>query len=200
MFGCIGGIFRFFLVIVIVALLGGAAFYYVRLHPEKAPWKGGAAAVQEKVGSVKLGAEVKAALSLRESTRNLDINVDTEKDVVTLRGKVPSVEVSKEIEGIAASVPGVRQVVNFLEVDKTAGAAAASGDTRTVGERVDDEALELKVRAAFKLDKELSTVDFEVKAMRRAVQISSATATAAQKKRAAEVARSVERVSAVEVR
>jgi len=200
MFGSRGGVFRFFLLIVVVALLGGAAYYYVRVHPEKAPWKGGAAAVQEKVGAVKLGAEVKTALSLRESTRNLDINVDTEKDVVTLRGKVPSAQVSKEIEGIAASVPGVRQVVNFLEIDQTAGAAAAAGDTRTVGERVDDEALELKVRAAFKLDKELSGVDFEIKAMRRSLQISSATATAAQKKRAADVARSVERVAAVDVR
>ena len=153
MFGCIGGLFRFFFFAVVLALLGGAAYYYLSLHPEKAPWKGGVASVQEKVGTVRLAAEVKAALSLRESIKNLDISVSAEKDVVTLRGSVPSAEVAKTVEGVASSVPGVRQVVSFLQVDRAAGAASAGGDDRSIGQKVDDQALELKVRAAFKLDK-----------------------------------------------
>lgn len=195
MFGCIGGLFRFFFVLVILVLLGGAVWYYQR-NPEKAPWKGGMATVQQKVETAKLGAEVKAALSLRESLKNLDISVSAEKDVISLRGKVPSAEVSKTVEGIAASVPGVRQVVNFLEIDGAAG-TKAQGDDRTIGERVDDEALELKVRAAFKLDKDLAGAGFEVKAMRRAIHLSSPSATADQKKRALEVARSIEGVASV---
>lgn len=200
MFGCIGGLFRFVLLLVVLALLGGAAYYYLSLHPEKAPWKGGVASVQEKVGTVKLSAEVKAALSLRESLKGLDLSVSAEKDVITLRGKVPTAEASKVAEEIAASVPGVRQVVNFLEVDKTATASAATGDDRSMGEKLDDQALELKVRAAFKLDRELAGVDFEIASKRRALQISSVAGSAAQKKRALEVARSIEGVASVEVR
>lgn len=199
MFGCIGGLFRFVFVVVLLALLGGAAYYYLSLHPEKAPWKGGVATVQEKMGTVKLGAEVKAALSLRESLKNLDISVSAEKDVITLRGKVPTAEVSKTVEGIALSVPGVRQVVNFLEVDQAAG-TSTPGDDRSIGEKVDDQALELKVRAAFKLDKELAGAGFEVTSIRRAVRLTSPAATTSQKKRAMDVARSVEGVASVDVR
>lgn len=197
MFGCIGGLFRLVFFVVVFAVLGGVAYYYLSLHPEKAPWKGGVASVQEKVGTVKLGAEVKAALSLRESLKNLDIAVSAEKDVITLRGKVPSAEVGKTVESVVASVPGVRQVVSFLEIDASAGAQAKDADDRTIGERVDDEALELKVRAAFRLDKDLADAAFEVKAVRRHLQISSATATAQQKKRAVEVAKSIDGVASV---
>jgi osmotically-inducible protein OsmY len=200
MLGCIGGLFRFAFVAVVLVLVGGGAYYYFKLHPEKAPWKGGVASVQEKVETVKLSAEVKAALSLRESLKNLDIDVSTERDVVTLRGKVPSAEVAKEVAGIASSVPGVRQVVSFLEVDRTAGASAAGADDRSIGEKVDDQALELKVRAAFKLDRELASAGFEVTSMRRALRLSSGSASAAQKKRALDVARSVEGVASAELR
>lgn len=195
MFGCIGGVFRLFFVVVVLVLLGGAVYYYQR-NPDKAPWKRGVASVQEKVETVKLGAEVRAALSLRESLKNLDISVSAEKDVVTLRGRVPSAEVSKTVESVASSVPGVRQVVNFLEIDNTAGTTGApASDDRTIGERVDDEALELKVRAAFKLDKVLADAGFEVKAMRRMIRLTAPSATAEQKKRALDVARSIEGVA-----
>ncbi len=200
MFGCIGGLFRFVFVMILLAVVGGAAFYYFKLHPEKAPWKGGVASVQEKVGTVKLAAEVKAALSLREAFKGFDISVSAEKDVVTLRGKVSNEEASKAVEGVAASVPGVRQVVNLLEIDAAMGTRAQGADDRTIGERVDDEALELKIRAAFKLDRELEAAGFEVKVLRRVAQLSSTTANAAQKKRAVEVARSIEGVRQVEAR
>ncbi len=196
MFGCIGGVFRLVFVVVILALLGGAVLYYQK-NPDKAPWKGGVASVQEKVSTVKLGAEVRAALSLRESLKNLDISVSAEKDVVTLRGKVPNSEVSKTVESVASSVPGVRQVVNFLEIDSAAGVRSQEADARTIGERMDDEALELKVRAAFKLDKSLADAGFEVKAMKRVIQLVSPSATAEQKKRALDVARSIEGVASV---
>lgn len=197
MFGCLGGVFRFFLLLVVIALVGGAAYYYLRVNPDKAPWKGGVASVQEKVGTMKLGAEVRAALNLRESLKNLDISVSAEKDVVTLRGKVPNAEISRTTEGVAASVPGVRQVVNFLEIDGTSGVTAPGADERSMGEKLDDQGLELKVRAAFKLDKSLADAGFEIQSVRRVIRLSSPTATPEQKKRAEEVARSIEGVASV---
>jgi hyperosmotically inducible periplasmic protein len=199
MFGCLFRFIRLIVFLIVLALIGGGVYYYTKLHPEKAFWKDGASAVKDKVATLSLAAQVKAALSLRESLKALDIEVSAEKDVVTLRGKVPSGEASKSVEGVASSVPGVRQVVNFLEVDATAGRKAES-DGRSIGEKLDDEALELKVRAAFRLDKTLAEAGFEVKVLRRAIQLSSSAATADQKKRALEVARSVEGVAKVEVR
>ena len=199
MFGCLLRFLRLIVVLVVIAVVVGGVLYYMRLYPGKAPWTGGALAVKEKVETMSLAAQVKTALSLRESLKDLDLSVAAEKDVVTLRGKVPSAEISKAVESVALSVPGVRQVVNFLEVDATAG-KKADGDDRSIGERVDDEALALKIRAAFKLDKTLADAGFEVKVLRRAVQLSSSSATAAQKTRALEVARSVEGVSKAEIR
>jgi len=200
MFGCLFRFLKLIVVLALLALVAAGVLYYTKLHPESAPWKDGANAVKDKMATMSLAAQVKAALSLRESLKDLDIAVSAEKDVVTLRGKTPSAEVSKSVESVAASVPGVRQVVNFLEVDATAGKRVEGSDDRTIGEKVDDEALELKVRAAFKLDKTLADAGFEVKVLRRTVQLSSGAATADQKKRALEVARSVEGVAKVEVR
>lgn len=199
MFGCLFRFIRLIIFLAVLALIGAGVYYYTRLHPEKAFWKDGASAVKDKVATLSLAAQVKAALSLRESFKDLDIEVSAEQDVVTLRGKAPSAEVSKTVESVASSVPGVRQVVNFLEVDAMAG-KRADGDDRSIGERVDDEALELKIRAAFRLDKTLQNAGFEVKAKRRVIELSSAAASADQKKRALEVARSVEGVAKVEVR
>lgn len=200
MLGCLFRFFKLVVFLIVLALLGAGVYYYTKLHPEKAPWKDGATAVKDKVATMSLAAQVKAALSLRESLKGLDISVSAEQDVVTLRGQAPSAEVSKAVESVASSVPGVRQVVNFIEIDALAGKKAAGEDDRSIGERVDDEALELKVRAAFRLDKTLADAGFEVKSMRKTIQLSSIAATADQKNRALEVARSVEGVSKVEVR
>lgn len=200
MFGCLFRFIRLIVVVVVIALVVGGVLYFTKLHPEQAPWKDGAQALQERVATMSLAAQVKAALSLRESLKDLDIAVSAEKDVVTLRGKAPSAEAAETVESVASSVPGVRQVVNFLEVDALAGKRAEGSDNRSLGEKVDDEALELKVRAAFTLDKALQDAGFKVRAMRRALQLSSGTATADQKTRALEVARSVEGVLKVEVR
>jgi len=200
MFGCFFRLVRFVVVLGIFVAMGVGVYYYTRLHPEKAPWKDGADAVRDKVATASLAAQVKAALSLRESLQHLGVEVSAERDVVTLRGKVRSEELSKEVDDVASSVPGVRQVVNFLEVDATAGPSpgASVADDRSIGERVDDEALELKIRAAFKLDRQLADAGFEVTAMRKAIRLSSPTASAEQKQRAMAVARTIDGVASVE--
>jgi len=41
MFGCLGGLFRFVFFFMVVALLGGAAYYFLKVNPGRAPWKEG---------------------------------------------------------------------------------------------------------------------------------------------------------------
>ena len=196
--GCLARLVKLIVVLVFVGLIAGGVYYYTKVHPERAPWKGGMEKVQDKVQETKLGAEVKAALGLRETLKGSDIDVSVEKDVVTLRGRVVAADAVDAAERVASAVPGVRQVVNFLKVAASTGVASA--DDRTMGERLDDEALELRIRAAFKLDKTLEGVVFTVTARRKTVIITSASATADQKKRALEVTRTLEGVAAVESR
>src|SRR5689334_9400942 len=109
LFGCLFRFIRLILTVGVLGLLIGAGYYYTKVHPERAPWKGGMATVQDKVATAKLATEVKAALALRESLNGAEIDVSAEKDVVTLRGKVASADLSKTAENVTAAVPGVRQ-------------------------------------------------------------------------------------------
>lgn len=188
----------FFRAAFLLILVGAIAFgvYYFKQHPEKAPWRSGFEGVKEKAESLTLGTQVKAALELRDAFKRLKIDVGTERDVVTLRGKVPSAALSREAEAVVAAVPGVRQVVNFLEIDEKA-ASDDKGDTRTMGERLDDEALEVKVRAAFKLDRELKDGSYKFSVLRKVVSIEGAFKSDAERKHAESVARAVQGVQGV---
>jgi len=59
---------------------------------------------------------VKTALALSKRIPSDKINVDSERDVVTLRGEVPSDEIKDLAETRARDVPGVSEVHNQLYV------------------------------------------------------------------------------------
>ena len=59
-------------------------------------------------------AKVKTALSLSKKIPSGAVTVDSDNDVVTLRGEVPNDEVRNLAEQIARDVPGVREVHNHL--------------------------------------------------------------------------------------
>ncbi len=68
-------------------------------------------------GDEDLQAAVMEALRLNASTSDLDIQVIAREGVVTLRGPVPSLDDAESAEGVAASVPGVDEVVEELRVE-----------------------------------------------------------------------------------
>ena len=70
-------------------------------------------------------------------------------------------------------------------------------DDRTLGERVDDEAIEAKIRLAFTLDRELQKAPIDVVVRRRAVVLSGDVDGRAQRQRAVQVAGDVPGVSDV---
>ena len=63
-----------------------------------------------------LHTKVTAKLAASKTTPARKINVDVEKNVVTLRGEVESVEASREAIRLARETEGVRRVVNLLKV------------------------------------------------------------------------------------
>ena len=76
--------------------------------------QGAAYAAKETSQDAALTAKVKTALSLSKRIPSGIINVDSDNDVVTLRGEVPNEEVRKLAGQIVGDVPGVREVQNHL--------------------------------------------------------------------------------------
>ncbi len=76
--------------------------------------QGAAYAMKETSQDAALTAKVKTALSLSKRIPSDKINVDSEGDVVTLRGEVPDEQIRSLAESIARDTPGVREVRNHL--------------------------------------------------------------------------------------
>ena len=76
--------------------------------------QGAAYAAKETSHDAALTTKVKTALALSKRLPTDHINVDSEGDVVTLRGDVPSDATRELAESIARDVPGVREVHNHL--------------------------------------------------------------------------------------
>ena len=73
-------------------------------------------AAKETSRDAAVTAKVKTALSLSKRIPADKIDVDSEGDVVTMRGEVPSEQVRTLAESIASDVPGVSEVRNHLFV------------------------------------------------------------------------------------
>jgi osmotically-inducible protein OsmY len=80
----------------------------------KSSLQGAAYAAKETSQDAALTTKVKTALALSKRIPAGQISVDSEGDVVTLRGEVPSEQVRELAEAIARDVPGVREVHNHL--------------------------------------------------------------------------------------
>lgn len=82
--------------------------------------RGEAEAAGEKVGKTIddawLHTKIKTKLLTGSGTSGLKVNVDVENKVVTLRGKVDSLEAKQRAEQIARDTEGVARVVNRLTV------------------------------------------------------------------------------------
>ena len=73
-------------------------------------------AAKESSQDAALTAKVKTALSLSKRIPAGDINVESDGDVVTLRGEVPSDQIRRDAEAVVRDVPGVREVRDHLYV------------------------------------------------------------------------------------
>ena len=196
---------RLLALIVLVGLVGAA--WYVWSGRTALPAAGetlatgldGAASRFGRVGTeiqdTKTTASVRTALSLNRTLEAYDIDVSTEDDVVTLRGQVGNEDVKKVALDIAAAVPDVRQVVDQLRVDGSTG--VAPGDGRTVGEALDDRALEAKIRLAYSLNRNLQGSTIDVRAHRRAVTLGGDVTRPEQRQLAVSIAQQAPNVSGV---
>jgi len=184
---------RLFALIVLLALVGAALHYYWGLPSGD---KGRLGVLGHRLQDAKVTASVRAALALNRNLKPYPIDVATESGVVTLRGQVPAQDLGELAARVVGAVPDVVQVVNHLQV--AAGPAAASGpEARTIGESLDDRSLEVEVRFALSLRRELGGTDINVSVFRRQVTLSGEVAGLAQRDVALEAARAVPGVAGV---
>jgi len=106
--------------IVVLVIVGWAAFLVATRGWDQARTdirdsvQGAAYAAKETTHDAALTTRVKTALSLSRRIPAGKINVDSDGDIVTLRGEVPSSQVRDLAESITRDVPGVRDVHNHL--------------------------------------------------------------------------------------
>jgi len=183
---------RLFALMFLLALLG-AALYYSGLLPRNFLPRG-LGPMAHRLGEAKVTAAVKAALRLNRLTKDAAIDVSSEDGVVTLRGEVGSDEAQKSAEQVAGAVPEVRQVVSHLKV--VAGPDRPA-EGRSLGESLDDRALEVGVRLALSLRRELQGSDIEVRAFRRQVTLTGEARSEAAHRVAVDTARETDGVTGV---
>jgi len=114
--------------------------------------------VGQTLRDLKVTASVKTALGLNRNLRPYSIDVSTQNQVVTLRGRVDGEELRVRAEAVAAAVPDVTRVESQL--GGTSGTPAAAPNTdRTLGDSFDDHSLEMQVRLALSLNQNLKGAD-----------------------------------------
>jgi osmotically-inducible protein OsmY len=180
---------RFLAFLVLVGLVAAGVHYWkARPEAERSPLRPeGLGEVGQKLRDTALKGQLKAAFELDRGLKRHAIEIGVEDGAVTLAGRVPDEELKRRAEAVAAAVPDVRDVTNRLEVDPGAAPPAEAG--RSLGESLDDKKLEVQVRLAFSLRRELSGTDLTVSAYRREVTLSGEVSSEAQQSLAIDVAR-----------
>jgi osmotically-inducible protein OsmY len=167
---------------------------------------------------------VKAKLAADDTVKAYRIDVDTQDKVVTLKGEVDTPGARTRAVELAKNTAGVRDVVDQLTVkagvtppgglddaaqakageaaDKTGAAVATAGEkvSDAAGNAVDataDAAVTAKVKTKFLADSSIAGLKIDVDTKDNVVTLSGTVASAAEKRRAVEVARATDGVKRV---
>ena len=155
---------------------------------------GGAAAWAQTKGAANMddsviSMRVKSALIANDSTKASQINVETQRGVVQLSGFVDSEAMRAAAASTAKNVTGVKDVQNKLVIRDA---------NRSAGQAVDDTVIAAKVKGEIAGKSGFNTatqVTIEVNS--GVVELSGFVATAEEKEKAAQIARSVSGVKDV---
>lgn len=182
---------RFLALILLLALLAGGLYFWKAGHAGQAPQS--LRAVGQEIKDTAITGGVKAAFELNRKLKPYAIEIDTTNGVVRLRGEVPR-DVKQVAERVAAAAPDVRGVQN--ELREKARPEPTPGE-RTLSESFDDRALEVQVRLALSLNRDLKGSDIKVQAFRRGVTLSGRVSRSSQRDIAMEIARDTPGVAEV---
>lgn len=185
---------RLFALVILLGLLAGSLYYWKQASGAATPRLG---QVGRHLDDARLHASVKTAFELNRRLRALDLRIQAEDGVVTLRGPVPDAETRSVAEQVAGAVPGVRQVVAHLRVTGAMAAPRDPASARTLGESLDDHALGVKVRLALSLQRDLEGARIEARAWHREVTLAGEVKSEEQRVLALRTAKDVPDVTGV---
>ncbi|MCS7199113.1 MAG: BON domain-containing protein [Caldimicrobium sp.] len=160
-------------------LVGGGAYegYKVATDPRT---------IGTQVDDAIITTKIKAKLVEDPLTKARKIDVDTVNGVVTLTGFVDSEEEIRRAIEIAQSVPGVKKVVNNLKVGK-----------RGLKGYISDKKITARIKAKFIADPEIKALSIDVDTLNGVVTLTGVVKREEQRRRAVELAKTVEGVREV---
>jgi hyperosmotically inducible protein len=145
---------------------------------------------------------VKSKLASDDAVKAYAIDVDTKDKVVTLRGNVETPIVKERAVEIARATGGVREVVDLLALAPptapTSGVADDMKDAaRETGTVLSDAAITTAVKTKMLADSNVGGLKIDVDTSEGIVTIAGNVTSAAEKRRAVEIARDTDGVKSV---
>jgi osmotically-inducible protein OsmY len=143
-------------------------------------------------------AKVKAQLMADEAVRSTDINVDTKDGVVTVTGTVETQEAKDHAMRLASETRGVKGVVDMISVKVAAQQGDAPEPDRTMGERIDDATITMRVKTQLLDDPAVKGMKIDVDTRDGVVFLTGTARSEAEKDKAIEIARHTQGVRDVQ--
>ena len=141
---------------------------------------------------------IKTRLAADSRVRASEINVDTTNGVVTLTGNVDGQEARDAALQLARETAGVSEVRDMISVRSGTASGEAPDPDRTVGERIDDAGITMRVKARLLKDPVVSGMQIDVDTRDGVVFLTGTVNGEAGRKQAVELARTTEGVKNVE--
>lgn len=153
----------------------------------------------QRVKDANVTAKVKSQLLWNSKTEGLNIDVDTEKGLVTLSGDVASREEAKLAVKLAADTEGVRKVKNNLKVISTPadGSSSPSQAKENASTDVKDGWVTTRVKAALLYDNRVDGTDIHVETAKGIVTLTGSVNNKNERDIAKQITRSIGGVKSV---
>jgi osmotically-inducible protein OsmY len=141
---------------------------------------------------------IKTKLAADGRVRASEINVDTTYGVVTLTGNVDGQQARDVAMQLARETKGVNGVNDMISVRSGTGSGEAPDPSRTLGERIDDAGITMRVKSRLLDDPVVKGLQIDVDTRDGVVFLTGTVSSEAERKQAVEIARSTEGVKNVE--
>ena len=141
---------------------------------------------------------IKTKLAADGRVKASEINVDTANGIVTLTGNVDGQEAKDAAQRLARDTNGVREVKDMISVRSGSASGEAPDPSRTVGERVDDAGITMRVKARLLDDPMVKGLQIDVDTRDTVVFLTGSVGSEAERKQAIDIARTTEGVTNVE--
>lgn len=157
----------------------------------------------QKLDDATITGEVKSRILADETSRGININVDTSNGMVTLRGTAPTDTAKRRAEAIAEEVDGVKDVNNELVIgDPSVNPQTATAKTMDAAKdgaaAVSDSWITTKVKTQLLADDGVEGSDIDVDTNGGVVTLSGVVAKQSMREEAAEIASKVDGVKKVD--